>query len=176
MIREIGGKARFQTISEQQGDEALESSRAMPGKHHLAWWLLGEALSYTPVEVKESDEKTKRDINRFLSVASLQGLIHEGTMTSLCMAMTEEQHRSVIIDCSGSRPQFHNAAQPETWAQPPGLAVIGTALAHVHCDLKSHVITGAKKTQWPKIPECLARLTLELSIRKGSNRYVAGRR
>ncbi|KAF4012108.1 hypothetical protein G4228_002884 [Cervus hanglu yarkandensis] len=68
-----------------------------------------EALSYTPVEVKGSDEKTKRDIHRFLSVASLQGLIHEGTMTSLCMAMTEEQHKSVIIDCSSSQPQFHNA-------------------------------------------------------------------
>ncbi|OWK15104.1 hypothetical protein Celaphus_00000723 [Cervus elaphus hippelaphus] len=68
-----------------------------------------KALSYTPVEVKGSDEKTKRDIHRFLSVASLQGLIHEGTMTSLCMAMTEEQHKSVIIDCSSSQPQFHNA-------------------------------------------------------------------
>lgn len=72
-------------------------------------FLLHAALSYTPVEVKESDEKTKRDINRFLSVASLQGLIHEGTVTSLCMAMTEEQHESVIIDCSGAQPQFHNA-------------------------------------------------------------------
>uniref|UniRef100_A0A8D1K1T5 Protein Njmu-R1 n=1 Tax=Sus scrofa TaxID=9823 RepID=A0A8D1K1T5_PIG len=72
-------------------------------------FLLHAALSYTPVEVKESDEKTKRDINRFLSVASLQGLIHEGTVTSLCMAMTEEQHESVIIDCSSAQPQFHNA-------------------------------------------------------------------
>nr|XP_045014577.1 protein Njmu-R1 [Jaculus jaculus] len=72
-------------------------------------YLLHAALSYTPVEVKESDEKTKRDINRFLSVASLQGLIHEGTMTSLCMAMTEEQHKSVVIDCSCSQPQFYNA-------------------------------------------------------------------
>uniref|UniRef100_A0A250XXS4 Protein Njmu-R1 n=1 Tax=Castor canadensis TaxID=51338 RepID=A0A250XXS4_CASCN len=74
-------------------------------------FLLHAALSYTPVEVKESDEKTKRDINRFLSVASLEGLIHEGTMTSLCMAMTEEQHKSVIIDCSGSQPQFYNAGK-----------------------------------------------------------------
>nr|KAF6454981.1 sensitization to ricin complex subunit 2 [Rousettus aegyptiacus] len=71
-------------------------------------FLLHAALSYTPVEVKESDEKTKRDINRFLSVASLQGLIHEGTMTSLCMAMTGEQHKSVVIDCSSSQPQFYN--------------------------------------------------------------------
>ncbi|XP_042548762.1 protein Njmu-R1 isoform X3 [Dipodomys spectabilis] len=72
-------------------------------------FLLHAALSYTPVEVKESDDKTKRDINRFLSVASLEGLIHEGTMTSLCMAMTEEQHKPVLIDCSGSQPEFHNA-------------------------------------------------------------------
>nr|XP_051680619.1 protein Njmu-R1 isoform X2 [Oryctolagus cuniculus] len=79
-----------------------------------------EALSYTPVEVKDSDEKTKRDINRFLSVASLQGLIHEGTMTSLCMAMTEEQHRCVVIDCSGSQPRFRNAGSNrfcEEWMQ-----------------------------------------------------------
>lgn len=83
-------------------------------------FLLHAALSYTPVEVKESDEKTKRDIHRFLSVASLQGLIHEGTMTSLCMAMTEEQHKSVIIDCSSSQPQFHNAGSNrfcEDWMQ-----------------------------------------------------------
>uniref|UniRef100_A0A452UJC9 Protein Njmu-R1 n=1 Tax=Ursus maritimus TaxID=29073 RepID=A0A452UJC9_URSMA len=83
-------------------------------------FLLHAALSYTPVEVKESDEKTKRDINRFLSVASLQGLIHEGTMTSLCMAMTEELHKSVVIDCSGPQPQFYNAGSNrfcEDWMQ-----------------------------------------------------------
>nr|XP_023409233.1 protein Njmu-R1 isoform X2 [Loxodonta africana] len=83
-------------------------------------FLLHAALSYTPVEVKESDEKTKRDINRFLSVASLQGLIHEGTMTSLCMAMTGEQHKSVVIDCSSSQPQFFNAGSNrfcEDWMQ-----------------------------------------------------------
>uniref|UniRef100_G1SUN4 Chromosome 17 open reading frame 75 n=1 Tax=Oryctolagus cuniculus TaxID=9986 RepID=G1SUN4_RABIT len=83
-------------------------------------FLLHAALSYTPVEVKDSDEKTKRDINRFLSVASLQGLIHEGTMTSLCMAMTEEQHRCVVIDCSGSQPRFRNAGSNrfcEEWMQ-----------------------------------------------------------
>ncbi|XP_007935525.1 protein Njmu-R1 [Orycteropus afer afer] len=83
-------------------------------------FLLHAALSYTPVEVKESDEKTKRDINRFLSVASLQGLIHEGTMTSLCMAMTEEQRTSVVIDCSGSQPQVSNAGSNrfcEDWMQ-----------------------------------------------------------
>ncbi|KAF6092546.1 sensitization to ricin complex subunit 2 [Phyllostomus discolor] len=83
-------------------------------------FLLHAALSYTPVEVRESDEKTKRDINRFLSVASLQGLIHEGTMTSLCMAMTEEQRESVVIDCSSSQPQLYNAGSNrfcEDWMQ-----------------------------------------------------------
>ncbi|EHB13286.1 Protein Njmu-R1 [Heterocephalus glaber] len=83
-------------------------------------FLLHAALSYTPVEVKESDEKTKRDINRFLSVASLQGLIHEGTMTSLCMAMSEEQRKSVVIDCSSSQPQVYNAGSNrfcEDWMQ-----------------------------------------------------------
>ncbi|XP_072501073.1 protein Njmu-R1 [Notamacropus eugenii] len=83
-------------------------------------FLLHAALSYTPVEVQESDEKTKRDINGFLSVASLQGLIHEGTMTSLCMAMTEEPHKSVVINCSGPQPQFSNAGSNrfcEDWMQ-----------------------------------------------------------
>ncbi|NXS70689.1 NJMU protein, partial [Pandion haliaetus] len=46
---------------------------------------------------------------RFLAAASLQGLVQEGTMTSLCIAMTEEQHKSMIIDCSGPQPQLHNA-------------------------------------------------------------------
>ncbi|XP_006890987.1 PREDICTED: protein Njmu-R1 [Elephantulus edwardii] len=83
-------------------------------------FLLHAALSYTPVEVKGSDEKTEKDINRFLSVASLQGLIHEGTMTSLCMAMTEEQHESMVIDCSSSSPRFYNAGSNrfcEDWMQ-----------------------------------------------------------
>uniref|UniRef100_F7FMA0 Chromosome 17 open reading frame 75 n=1 Tax=Monodelphis domestica TaxID=13616 RepID=F7FMA0_MONDO len=83
-------------------------------------FLLHAALSYTPVEVQESDEKTKRDIIGFLSVASLQGLIHEGTMTSLCMAMTEEPHKSVVIGCSGPQPQFSNAGSNrfcEDWMQ-----------------------------------------------------------
>ncbi|XP_062447571.1 protein Njmu-R1 [Rhea pennata] len=72
-------------------------------------FLLHAALSYTPVEVKNSDERTEKDISRFLAAASLQGLVQEGTMTSLCIAMTEEQHKSMIIDCSGAHPQFHNA-------------------------------------------------------------------
>uniref|UniRef100_A0A8C8RD18 Chromosome 17 open reading frame 75 n=1 Tax=Pelusios castaneus TaxID=367368 RepID=A0A8C8RD18_9SAUR len=83
-------------------------------------FLLHAALSYTPVEVKNSDERTKKDINRFLSAASLQGLIQEDTMTCLCIAMTEEQHKSVVIDCGGPQPQFHNAGSNkfcEDWMQ-----------------------------------------------------------
>ncbi|KAM7146313.1 protein Njmu-R1 [Macrochelys suwanniensis] len=83
-------------------------------------FLLHAALSYTPVEVKNSDERIKKDIDRFLSAASLQGLIQEGTMTSLCIAMTEEQHKSVVIDCSGPQPQFHNAGSNkfcDDWTQ-----------------------------------------------------------
>ncbi|NXJ75904.1 NJMU protein, partial [Trogon melanurus] len=72
-------------------------------------FLLHAALSYTPVEVKNADERTEKDISRFLAAAGLQGLVQEGTMASLCIAMTEEQHRSVIIDCSGPQPQLHNA-------------------------------------------------------------------
>ncbi|XP_069511079.1 protein Njmu-R1 [Ambystoma mexicanum] len=83
-------------------------------------FLLHAALSSTPVEVKESDSQTKTDINRFLSVASLQGLVQEGTMASLCIAMTDEQQKTLVIDCSGSRPQFHNSGSNkfcEDWTQ-----------------------------------------------------------
>uniref|UniRef100_A0A8D2PN87 Chromosome 17 open reading frame 75 n=1 Tax=Zosterops lateralis melanops TaxID=1220523 RepID=A0A8D2PN87_ZOSLA len=82
--------------------------------------LLHAALSYTPVEVKNADERTEKDISRFLAAASLQGLVQEGTMTSLCIAMTEEQHKSMVIDCSGPQPQLHNAGNNrfcEDWMQ-----------------------------------------------------------
>ncbi|XP_065591535.1 protein Njmu-R1 isoform X1 [Cyrtonyx montezumae] len=72
-------------------------------------FLLHAALSYTPVEVKNADERTEKDISRFLAAASLQGLVQEGTMTSLCIAMTEEQHKSMVVDCIGAQPQLHNA-------------------------------------------------------------------
>ncbi|NWU77060.1 NJMU protein, partial [Onychorhynchus coronatus] len=82
--------------------------------------LLHAALSYTPVEVKNADERTEKDISRFLAAASLQGLVQEGTMTSLCIAMTEEQHKSLVIDCSAAQPQLHNAGSNkfcEDWMQ-----------------------------------------------------------
>ncbi|KAG8445964.1 hypothetical protein GDO86_013727 [Hymenochirus boettgeri] len=83
-------------------------------------YLLHAALSYTPVEVKHSDDRTQEEIKRFISAASLQGLVQEGTMTSLCLAMTEEQHRSVTVDFSDSQPQILNAVTNrfcEDWTQ-----------------------------------------------------------
>ncbi|XP_066471176.1 protein Njmu-R1 [Tiliqua scincoides] len=83
-------------------------------------FVLHAALSYTPVEVKESDERTKKDINRFLRAASLQGFVQEGTMASLYIAMTEGRQKSVVIDCSGPQPQFYNAGSNkfcEDWMQ-----------------------------------------------------------
>ncbi|XP_070083781.1 protein Njmu-R1 isoform X4 [Equus przewalskii] len=116
----LGGSEKGLELFRLELDKYIQGLKNnMNGEEKLTF-LLHAALSYTPVEVKESDEKTKRDINRFLSVASLQGLIHEGTMTSLCMAMTEEQHKSVIIDCSGPQPQFYNAGSNrfcEAWMQ-----------------------------------------------------------
>lgn len=83
-------------------------------------FLLHAALSSTAVEVKESNDQTKKDIARFLSAASLQGLVQEGTMASLCIAMTEEPQKSLVIDCSGPSPHFQNAASNkfcEDWTQ-----------------------------------------------------------
>ncbi|KAM4664573.1 protein Njmu-R1 [Discoglossus pictus] len=71
-------------------------------------YLLHAALTYTTVEVRNSDDRTKNDINRFLSSASLQGLVQEHTMTSLCIAMTEERSRSITVDCSDPQPCIIN--------------------------------------------------------------------
>lgn len=60
---------------------------------------------------------------RFLAAASLQGLVQEGTMTSLCIAMTEEQHKSIIIDCAGPQPQLHNAGEITAGNSSPYLLV-----------------------------------------------------
>ncbi|XP_003223273.1 protein Njmu-R1 [Anolis carolinensis] len=81
--------------------------------------LLHAALSCTPVEVKDSDGRTKKDIHKFLRAASLQDLVRETTVTSLCTAMTEG-HKPVEIDCSGPQLQFHNAGRNkfcEDWMQ-----------------------------------------------------------
>ncbi|XP_044129154.1 protein Njmu-R1-like [Bufo gargarizans] len=84
-------------------------------------YLLYAALSYTPVEVVNSTEQTQNDISRFLTSASLQGLVQEGTMTSLCLAMTElQQQRSVTVDAGDGQPQLGNAVSNrfcEDWMQ-----------------------------------------------------------
>ncbi|XP_037665818.1 protein Njmu-R1 isoform X2 [Choloepus didactylus] len=116
----LGGSEKGLELFRLELDKYIQGLKNSMNCEEKLNFLLHAALSYTPVEVKDSDEKTKRDINRFLSVASLQGLIHEGTMTSLCMAMTEEQHKSVVIDCSSSQPQFYNAGSNrfcEDWMQ-----------------------------------------------------------
>ncbi|KAE8577455.1 hypothetical protein XENTR_v10004574 [Xenopus tropicalis] len=75
-------------------------------------YLLHAALSYTPVEVRNADDRTQGDISRFLGMAGLQGLVQEGTMASLCVAMTEEEQRALIVDCSDSQPQILHAGNP----------------------------------------------------------------
>ncbi|XP_078081930.1 protein Njmu-R1 isoform X2 [Mustelus asterias] len=71
--------------------------------------LLRAALSHTPVEVKGTDNKIRQDVERFLSAASLQGLIQEDSLSSLCKVMTEEQQKVIVIDCNESTPAFQNA-------------------------------------------------------------------
>ncbi|XP_056870144.1 protein Njmu-R1 isoform X5 [Takifugu flavidus] len=73
-------------------------------------FLLHAALSHTQVEVRNSDEKTKVDVSRFIKAASLQGLSQQDTSAaSLCTAMSEETHTDLIIDCSTSPPTLLNA-------------------------------------------------------------------
>ncbi|XP_056408927.1 protein Njmu-R1, partial [Hyla sarda] len=78
-------------------------------------YLLHAALSYTPVIVVNSTERTQNDISRFQSSAGLQGLVQEGTMTSLCVAMTEQQQRSVTVDLSDGQPQLVSAGRTATY-------------------------------------------------------------
>lgn len=72
-------------------------------------FLLHAALSHTPVEVINSDERTKADVSRFIKAASLQGLSQQDTTAaSLCKAMSEDMHSDLIIDCSTSPPTLSN--------------------------------------------------------------------
>ncbi|XP_016427965.1 protein Njmu-R1-like isoform X3 [Sinocyclocheilus rhinocerous] len=68
-------------------------------------YLLHAALSHKLFEVTGADEKTKADIARFIKAASLQGLVQEA---SLCKAISEDSHSSLIIDCSTSPPTLTN--------------------------------------------------------------------
>ncbi|XP_026566952.1 protein Njmu-R1 [Pseudonaja textilis] len=84
-------------------------------------FVLHAALSCTPVEVNGSEERTEKDINRFLRAASLQDLVRESMTTSLCTASaTEEQCKSVVIDLNGPQLCFHGAGTNrfcEDWTQ-----------------------------------------------------------
>uniref|UniRef100_A0A8C5R357 Chromosome 17 open reading frame 75 n=1 Tax=Leptobrachium leishanense TaxID=445787 RepID=A0A8C5R357_9ANUR len=83
-------------------------------------YLLHAALSYTPVEVKNADPTTQNDIKGFQSLASLQGLVQDDTMSSLCIVMTEELQKQVYVDFSDSQPQLVNAVSNkfcEDWMQ-----------------------------------------------------------
>uniref|UniRef100_A0A0B8RQW2 Protein Njmu-R1-like n=1 Tax=Philothamnus irregularis TaxID=1899461 RepID=A0A0B8RQW2_9SAUR len=89
-------------------------------KEKLAF-VLHAALSCTPVEVNGSEERTEKDINRFLRAASLQDLVRETMTTSLCTASaTEEQCKSVVIDLNGPQLCFHGPGTNrfcEDWTQ-----------------------------------------------------------
>uniref|UniRef100_A0A2D4L925 Protein Njmu-R1 n=3 Tax=Micrurus TaxID=8634 RepID=A0A2D4L925_9SAUR len=84
-------------------------------------FVLHAALSCTPVEVSGSEERTEKDINRFLRAASLQDLVRESMTTSLCTAAaTEEQCKSMVIDLNGPQLCFHGAGTNrfcEDWTQ-----------------------------------------------------------
>ncbi|KTG40200.1 hypothetical protein cypCar_00007851 [Cyprinus carpio] len=72
-------------------------------------YLLHAALSHKLFEVTGTDEKTKADIARFIKAASLQGLVQQDTTAaSLCKAISEDSHTSLIIDCSTSPPTLTN--------------------------------------------------------------------
>ncbi|XP_058029502.1 protein Njmu-R1 isoform X2 [Ahaetulla prasina] len=89
-------------------------------KEKLAF-VLHAALNCTPVEVNGSEERTEKDINRFLRAASLQDLVRETVTTSLCTAAaTEEQCKSVVIDLNGPQLCFQGAETNrfcEDWTQ-----------------------------------------------------------
>ncbi|KAK7940273.1 hypothetical protein WMY93_003599 [Mugilogobius chulae] len=73
-------------------------------------FLLHAALSHTPVEVVNSDERTKADVSRFIKAASLQGLSQQQdtTAASLCKAMSEDVQTDLIIDCATNPPTLSN--------------------------------------------------------------------
>ncbi|XP_074553423.1 protein Njmu-R1 isoform X1 [Halichoeres trimaculatus] len=83
--------------------------------------LLHAALSHTPVEVTNSDERTKADVSRFIKAASLQGLSQQDTAAaSLCKALSEDTHPYLVIDCSTSPPTLSNSVSNrfcDDWTQ-----------------------------------------------------------
>lgn len=71
--------------------------------------LLRAALSHTPVDIQGADSKIKQAIEWFLCAASLQGLMQEDSLASLCKAMAREQQKAIVVDCSGPTPTVTNA-------------------------------------------------------------------
>lgn len=72
-------------------------------------FLLHAALNHTPVEVINSDERTKADVLRFIKAASLQGLSQQDTTAaSLCKAISEDIQSDLIVDCATSPPTLKN--------------------------------------------------------------------
>ncbi|XP_046894090.1 protein Njmu-R1 isoform X2 [Hypomesus transpacificus] len=72
-------------------------------------FLLHAALSHTPVDVINTDDRTKADVARFIKAASLQGLVQEdNTTASLCKAISEDPPTDLTIDCSTSPPTLSN--------------------------------------------------------------------
>ncbi|CAL8272179.1 unnamed protein product [Lota lota] len=71
-------------------------------------FLLHAALSHNHVEVIKSDERTKKDIARFIKAASLQGLSQQEATTSLCKAMSEEPPSDLVINFSTTPPTLSN--------------------------------------------------------------------
>ncbi|CAH2291904.1 Hypothetical predicted protein [Pelobates cultripes] len=107
-------------LSNWFGDSVLPIYRVVTLFQEKLAYLLHAALSYTPVEVNNADPGTQNDINRFMSLASLQGLVQEGTMNSLCIVMSDELQKPVHVDFSDSQPQFINAVSNkfcEDWMQ-----------------------------------------------------------
>ncbi|XP_053308767.1 protein Njmu-R1 [Spea bombifrons] len=101
-------------------ESVLPISRVVTLFQEKLAYLLHAALSSTPVEVKNSDVETENDIFRFLSSASLHGLVQDHGATSLCVTTTEELHKPVTVDCGGSQPRLIHAASNafcEDWVQ-----------------------------------------------------------
>lgn len=71
--------------------------------------LLRAALSHTPVDIQGADSKIKQAIEWFLCAASLQGLMQEDSLASLCKAMAREQQKAIVVNCSGPTPTLTNA-------------------------------------------------------------------
>ncbi|KAF7655515.1 hypothetical protein LDENG_00054860 [Lucifuga dentata] len=96
-------------LSQWYEESVMHIYRVVQLIHSNISFLLHAALSHTPMEVINSDEKTKADVSRFIKAASLQGLSQQDTTAaSLCKPISEDTHSDLIIDCSTSPPTLSN--------------------------------------------------------------------